>query len=69
VRYQVYVPFELTREKEWPVILFLHGGGEGSPVNYTEYPEVGHNSWDLAFSDPMLWQWLFQQQRKVRSVP
>ncbi len=36
----------------------------GSPANYTEYPGVGHNSWDAAFSDPMLWQWLFQQRRR-----
>jgi predicted peptidase len=154
VRYQVYVPFDYTPAKNWPVILFLHGAGErgtdglrqtqvglgtairenarwfpaivvlpqahparsgvaalsdrnlsmggygawtlalyhptmfavaqrlagtpawlfhgaadsvvpatelrrtqaafkkaGSPVNYTEYPGVGHNSWDPAFSD------------------
>ena len=38
----------------------------GSPVNYTEYPGVGHNSWDLAFSDPMLWEWLFLQRRAQR---
>ena len=34
-------------------------------VNYTEYPGVGRNSWDPAFSDPMLWQWLFVQRRAV----
>ncbi len=27
-RYQVYVPAEYTRERRWPVILFLHGSGE-----------------------------------------
>ncbi|MBL8151573.1 MAG: prolyl oligopeptidase family serine peptidase [Blastocatellia bacterium] len=27
-RYQVYLPFEYTRAKKWPVILFLHGSGE-----------------------------------------
>ncbi|MEO7674509.1 MAG: PHB depolymerase family esterase [Pyrinomonadaceae bacterium] len=27
-RYQVYVPREFTRGKTWPVILFLHGGGQ-----------------------------------------
>ena len=35
----------------------------GSRSNYTEYPDVGHESWDPAFSDPMLWQWLFEQRR------
>jgi predicted peptidase len=27
-RYVVYVPAEYTRERQWPVVLFLHGGGE-----------------------------------------
>ena len=27
-RYQVYVPREFDRQRTWPVILFLHGGGE-----------------------------------------
>lgn len=27
-RYQVYVPASYTRAERWPVILFLHGGGE-----------------------------------------
>ena len=35
----------------------------GAKSNYTEYPDVGHESWDPAFADPMLWQWLFQQRR------
>lgn len=37
--------------------------GAGSPSNYTEYPDVGHESWDPAFSGLLLWQWLFQQRR------
>ncbi len=35
----------------------------GHSINYTEYPDVGHESWDPAFADPMLWTWLFQQRR------
>jgi predicted peptidase len=35
----------------------------GAKSNYTEYPDVGHESWDPAFADPMLWQWLFRQRR------
>lgn len=27
-RYQVYVPADWTKNKKWPVILFLHGAGE-----------------------------------------
>jgi predicted peptidase len=34
----------------------------GAPVRYTEYPGVGHNSWDLAYATPELWSWLFAQR-------
>ena len=27
-RYQVYVPASYAPSKNWPVVLFLHGGGE-----------------------------------------
>jgi len=27
-RYQVYLPHEYTEERDWPVIVFLHGAGE-----------------------------------------
>ena len=32
-------------------------------VLYTEYPDLGHNSWDRAYSDPALFTWLFAQHR------
>ena len=32
-------------------------------VNYTEYPGVGHNSWDNAFAEPKFLAWLFAQKR------
>ncbi len=32
-------------------------------VKYTEYPGVGHNSWDNAFKEPELLPWLFSQRR------
>lgn len=28
-RYQVFVPDGWTAERNWPVVLFLHGGGRG----------------------------------------
>jgi predicted peptidase len=37
----------------------------GSPVKYTEYSGVGHESWEPAFSEPILWQWLFAQRRRL----
>jgi predicted peptidase len=35
----------------------------GSP-KYTEYPGVGHNSWEPASKEPELLPWLFRQKRK-----
>ncbi|MFT4031911.1 MAG: prolyl oligopeptidase family serine peptidase [Siphonobacter sp.] len=33
-------------------------------VKYTEYPNVGHNSWVNAFAEPDLLPWLFSYKRK-----
>lgn len=33
----------------------------GGTPGYTEYPDVGHNSWSNAYKDPYLLPWLFQQ--------
>ena len=35
----------------------------GANVKYTEYPGVGHNSWDRAYGDPEFIKWLFEQKR------
>lgn len=35
----------------------------GSP-KYTEYPNRGHNSWDPAYRDPKLFEWMFSQKRE-----
>jgi len=35
----------------------------GGNIKYTEYPNVSHNSWENAFSDPNLPIWLFAQKR------
>jgi len=32
---------------------------------YTEFPSVGHGSWEPAYSQAELWDWLFQQRREV----
>jgi hypothetical protein len=31
-------------------------------VRYTEYPGVGHDSWDNAYSDPGLLPWLLSHK-------
>ena len=36
----------------------------GADVRYTEYPGVGHNSWDKAYAEPELAKWLFEQRLK-----
>ena len=38
---------------------------EGGAPEYTEYPGVGHNSWDPAYRDPKLVAWLFAQNRTL----
>lgn len=35
----------------------------GINVKYSLYPEVGHNSWDNAFSEPELLTWMFSKSR------
>ena len=35
----------------------------GGDVRYTEYPDLGHNSWDRAYADPELMRWLLAQHR------
>ncbi len=35
----------------------------GAKVKYTEYPGVGHNSWDNAFAEASLLPWLFSQKK------
>ncbi len=38
----------------------------GSPVKYTEYPNVGHDVWTVAFAEKGLPDWLFAQKRSRR---
>lgn len=35
----------------------------GTQAQLTLYPNVGHNSWDKAYSDEAMWKWLFEQTR------
>jgi predicted peptidase len=35
----------------------------GGKPKYTEYPDVGHNSWDNAYRDPEFYKWLFAQRQ------
>lgn len=35
----------------------------GAPVQYSELPGTGHNSWDAAYGSPKVWTWLLAQRR------
>jgi predicted peptidase len=49
-RYQVYLPGGFTRSQAWPVILFLHGGGERGTDGLIQ-TEVGIGSAIRRFAD------------------
>jgi enterochelin esterase-like enzyme len=34
----------------------------GANYRYTEYPGVGHNSWDKAYAEPELVPWLLEKK-------
>jgi predicted peptidase len=36
----------------------------GAKVKYTEYPGVGHNSWDKAYAEKEMTDWLFAQKKQ-----
>lgn len=35
----------------------------GGQIKLTEYPGVGHHSWDRTYGDPQVIQWLFEQRK------
>ncbi len=37
----------------------------GSPIRYTEYPDVGHESWNRAYAEPDLFPWLLAQKLEL----
>jgi len=49
------VPVEGSRK------IYAASKAAGANVRYTEYPGVGHNSWDKAYAEPELMTWLLAQ--------
>jgi predicted peptidase len=47
-------------ERSRDMIAALKAAG-GAP-KYTEYPDVGHNSWVNAYNTPELYEWMFAQK-------
>lgn len=43
----------------------LRKAGVKPEPKFTEFPGVGHNSWDTAYGTGALWDWVFAQRRAV----
>lgn len=50
---------DVKRSREMVAALEAAGG---RPI-YTEYPEVGHNSWAATYANRAVWDWLFAQHK------
>jgi predicted peptidase len=53
----------VARSREMLKALWAAGGHP----NYTEYPGVGHNSWDNAYDTPGLYEWFLKHRLKKKS--
>jgi predicted peptidase len=53
-------PVPVERSREMLRALWAAGGHP----NYTEYPGVGHNSWDAAYGTDELYVWMLKHRRK-----
>lgn len=60
--YRLFVPANHDAKKKYRLVLWLHGAAGGKP-RCTEYPGVGHNVWERAFTEPELLPWVFSQHR------
>jgi predicted peptidase len=40
----------------------------GGEVKYTEYPEVGHNSWEKAYAEPELFTWMLSKTTGAKTA-
>jgi predicted peptidase len=36
----------------------------GADVQYTEFPDANHNSWDSTYNHEAMWEWLFAQRKR-----
>ncbi|MBL8161413.1 MAG: phospholipase, partial [Anaerolineae bacterium] len=36
----------------------------GGNVRFTVYPDLNHNSWDVTYDNPALYEWLLGQRRE-----
>jgi predicted peptidase len=45
------------------MIAALKAAGVKPEPKYTEFPGVGHGSWEPAYDTSQLWDWMFAQKR------
>jgi predicted peptidase len=50
------------------MIAALKKAGVSPEPRYSELAGVGHGSWELAYAEPKLWEWLFLQRRAAAVV-
>ena len=50
----------VSEARQMVALLFMLGGD----IKYTEYPGVGHNSWDYAYKEPGLLPWMLSHKLK-----
>ena len=46
------------------MIVALTEAGHSPELRYTEYPNVGHNSWSQTFKRDDVFEWLYAQRRR-----
>ncbi len=55
----------VSESRQMVGLLYMVRAGRKSPdLKYTEYPGVGHDSWNKAYKEPGLLTWLFAQKKK-----
>lgn len=47
------------------MIAALKQAGVKPEPKYTEFPGVGHGSWNAAYADAVMWEWMFAQRRTI----
>jgi hypothetical protein len=41
----------------------------GANVQFTIYPEAGHDSWTATYANPKVFEWLLEQKRQPHGSP
>ncbi len=58
------VPVSESRQMVALLFALKAGAKDSGDLKYTEYPGVGHNSWDYAYKEPGLLPWFLSHRRR-----